>query len=149
MVVTKNDIRDFCIYATFVLVSTMFLTNTTSLNLEGYDKTFSYDESGVIDCETNSMGLTLRCGDSAYMKETNSFKRGGVYTYNYTVNETHNKTLIHRLVGCYTIEDYRIVDDLECSDYLVFMGDNNPYADRVQTVTSAEYHAVSYVRYGA
>lgn len=147
MVIRKNDLRDFCLYATFMLVTTMFLTTNTSINLEGYDKTFIYDDWGVVGCDTNSMGLTLRCGDKAYMKETNYFVRGDVYTYNYTVNETDNKTLIHRLVGCYKIQNETIVDDLACEEYLVFMGDNNPYADKVQTVTSADYARVEFVGY--
>lgn len=143
---TKNDLRDFCLYSTFMLVTTMALTNG-SLSLQGFDKTFSYDDWGVVECDTNSMGLTLRCGDEAYLRETNTFTRGMVYTYNFTVNDTEETTIIHRLVGCYTIKNNTIVDDMACSDYLVFMGDNNDMADRIQTVSSADYKQVLYVRY--
>lgn len=110
-----------------------------------YSHTFSYDRIGNITCNSDSMGLMFRCGDLVYkttVSLNDSVYRGRVYTYNKT-----NSSVIHRLTGCYTMENNSVVDDPECNDFLVFTGDNNRRSDDIVQRESILLQEVQYVKY--
>lgn len=76
-----------------------------------------YDTIGNVGCKTNSMGLTLDCGDILYQQkvlDTDVLQLGAIYTFN-----KGNMSVVHRLVAC---------NDDNCS-IATFKGDNNKYAD--------------------
>ena len=87
-----------------------------------------------VGCSSNSMGLTMRCGDTLFMNKVQSDEKlyiGRVYVY-----EKINKTIVHRLVACI---------DVDCN-LTLFKGDNNPVAEFVNK-SNITYQVVK-VAYG-
>jgi hypothetical protein len=85
----------------------------------------------IIDvlCDTDSMGLTIDCSHTIYGKKVlpkEQLRRGGIYVYD---DGRENVRTIHRLVACYKIIEEILVNDVFCSETLIFKGDNNYYAD--------------------
>jgi hypothetical protein len=78
-----------------------------------------YDRVGLINCETDSMGLSINCGDVTYSRNVgfdDELELGEIYIYK---DPEANHSVIHRLV-------------LELSNgSLVFKGDNNEWGELV------------------
>jgi hypothetical protein len=102
-----------CATIGFILGKTHFKPN------KFLETEINYDRVSTVDCESNSMGLTINCDDQAYIQhiDTDSvFELGGIYIYT-----KGNKTIIHRLVYCI---------DVDCNQ-TIFKGDNNAYGEEV------------------
>jgi hypothetical protein len=95
--------------------------------IAGSDKTFDrvmtdvtdYDYVSRIDCDSNSMGLTINCDDIAYislLKEGETLYPGYLYSY-----KKKNYNVLHRLVYCL---------DSDCN-MSIFKGDNNAVGEKV------------------
>ena len=80
------------------------------------------DDVRKINCSSNSMGLTVGCGDKVFMEEIEGpLMPGEIYIYRW-----ENRTIIHRLI-------YQINDT-----HAVFKGDANR-ASEVVAVKNVEY----------
>jgi len=80
----------------------------------------AYERVGVVGCDSNSMGLTLRCNDNTYSYKVTDDERlleGAIYIY----ENSEGGNIVHRLV-------YYI--DPDCNE-AVFKGDNNEAGELV------------------
>lgn len=82
----------------------------------------SVDVETQVGCKSNSMGLTIKCGDKIYgeyIEKDEVLVPGDIYVYDKSENGTAQ--VVHRLVLC--------LDD-DCNS-TVFKGDNNVVAEVV------------------
>jgi hypothetical protein len=96
----------------------MGLKGSVELNLDTAELS-KIDYVHKVACGSDSMGLTLNCGDKVYsriLENEEKLEIGSIYIY-----RSSNHTIIHRLVKCL---------DEECS-MTIFKGDNNRVAEIV------------------
>lgn len=107
-------------FALGVLGCTWLIIKHTQFNtLEVIENVLNTDHVSRIGCDSDSMGLTLNCGDKVYSREVKndeSLLKGHIYIY-----EKGNQSIVHRLVACI---------DQDCNQ-TVFKGDNNQVAEFV------------------
>ena len=94
---------------------------------------FNYDVSSTVGCSSDSMGLSLGCGDVLYGSKVNSSSilfPGQIYIY----RKNSTNTVVHRLVLCL---------DVGC-ERAIFKGDNNELAELVNR--SDVLYTVDYIK---
>jgi len=109
------------------------ITPQKVLGLDYGKSSGNYDRISEVGCDSDSMGLTMDCGDQVYLKYitvSDRLRPGSIYVY-----EDGNTSVVHRLVICV---------DTDCN-MTVFKGDNNYIAELVDRrnitgiVTRVEY----------
>lgn len=135
--VTLNKSQVLDILLVFLIISLLIVSFIFGLNLRGTIELDlnklemkRYEYYAPISCESDSMGLTLDCKDTAYgevVRANDEIIRGDIYVY-----ESGNSSVIHRLVNCV---------NNDCSGTLVFKGDANRVAEFVNR-TKLRYHII-------
>jgi len=99
----------------FLIAVAVLISNIRpfTIDVHGEIDYYAYDRVSKVSCKSNSMGLTMNCGDAVYetkVKDNDKLIPGDIYIY-----KKLNYTVVHRLVYCL---------DENCSK-AVFKGDNN------------------------
>ena len=116
-----------CIIMVVIIFLDLFgVINTYESNVEEQEEVGSllnksYDLVSLISCDTQSMGLGLRCNKPIYSRKISIDEKlleGEIYIYQKNNSE---RKIIHRLTKCF---------DENCS-LMVFRGDNNAVGEIV------------------
>ena len=105
-----------CLAGVYFFLSNGFAAKQFNDPLVVYE---GYDVKYKLGCSSDSMGLSLNCGDVQYSNFVNSssyLETGEIYVY-----KRDNKSIVHRLVYCL---------DSDCNS-TIFKGDNNEVAELV------------------
>lgn len=135
---SEKSILNLCVLS-MVLVNAFLVYSFYDLRKEftskpGYKVYSAANNYGIVGCNSNSMGLTIRCNDKTFGRSINSSERlelGRIYVY----KKDENTSVVHRLVYC---------DDASCQQP-VFKGDNNLYAEKINR--SQIIYVVDYTAY--